>query len=253
MNRPSIAEQLKPLLELQEVDAKIHSLQSQLSDWPQKIQALENDLNILTVEKEDLAKQRIDKLMERDRLNQEIQEELEHILAYEKHIREIKSNREYQAMLREVGTSKKAKADAEEAAIEVLEQIEELEQAIAKLDDQIDKKQEELNEAKTAGDEASAAIEQKIAGFKGEQEAVLKQVQTAILSRYRLIQKRHHVVVVAAQDGACTGCHRQIRPQLYNQLLRDEAVVNCPNCHRILITPAAVEVETTPEAPETAE
>jgi predicted nucleic acid-binding Zn-ribbon protein len=53
--------------------------------------------------------------------------------------------------------------------------------------------------------------------------------------RYRMIfERRGGVAVVAVRDGICQGCHMNVPPQLYNQVLRNEQVLLCPSCQRII-------------------
>jgi predicted nucleic acid-binding Zn-ribbon protein len=44
---------------------------------------------------------------------------------------------------------------------------------------------------------------------------------------------------VEARDEACTACFMRIPPQMYIEVIRRSKVLQCPNCHRILIPPAA--------------
>jgi len=53
--------------------------------------------------------------------------------------------------------------------------------------------------------------------------------------RYRMIfERRGGVAVVAVRDGICQGCHMNVPPQLFNQVLRNEQVLLCPSCQRIM-------------------
>ncbi|MBW2734063.1 MAG: hypothetical protein JRH20_16875, partial [Deltaproteobacteria bacterium] len=45
---------------------------------------------------------------------------------------------------------------------------------------------------------------------------------------------RGGIGVVRAAEGACSGCHMRLPPQLYNILQRNETIEQCPNCQRII-------------------
>ena len=53
--------------------------------------------------------------------------------------------------------------------------------------------------------------------------------------RYEMIfSRRGGVAVVPVRGGTCQGCHMHVPPQLYNQLQRNEQLILCPNCQRML-------------------
>jgi predicted nucleic acid-binding Zn-ribbon protein len=59
-------------------------------------------------------------------------------------------------------------------------------------------------------------------------------VKPDVLRRYGTIRMRRGLAVVAVSNGTCLGCHMNIPPQLYNQLQRADAILTCPQCHRII-------------------
>ena len=53
--------------------------------------------------------------------------------------------------------------------------------------------------------------------------------------RYEMIfSRRGGVAVVAVRGGTCQGCHMHVPPQLFNQIQRNEQLILCPNCQRML-------------------
>ena len=53
-------------------------------------------------------------------------------------------------------------------------------------------------------------------------------------------QRRNGVAVAEARDGICTICHVRLRPQVFNTVRRNEEIVQCDSCNRILyFVPAA--------------
>jgi hypothetical protein len=53
-----------------------------------------------------------------------------------------------------------------------------------------------------------------------------------------------------AREGLCTQCHVRLRPQVYNELRRNESVMQCESCSRILyfVAPVAPAAAPSPEA-----
>lgn len=241
MTRTPISQQLLPLLAVQDYDNKLEALRQERERWPEAIRVRKETLEESESRRQALADRRTALQVERDRLQLEIKEELGHIQAYEKHIREIKTNREYQALLREVGISKKAKFDAEEATIRVMQEIELVEADIAAADEEIRNLRHDLetlqSEAKTEIDRLDAQISE----LEAKRSIEAGKIPAQFFSRYQLVRRKHATVLIHVARGACSGCNRQLPPQLFNRVLRDDELVTCPFCHRFLMPPAATE------------
>jgi predicted nucleic acid-binding Zn-ribbon protein len=52
---------------------------------------------------------------------------------------------------------------------------------------------------------------------------------------FDLVSKRRNGLAVAeARDGICTICHVRLRPQIFNTVRRNEEIIQCDTCQRIL-------------------
>ena len=49
-----------------------------------------------------------------------------------------------------------------------------------------------------------------------------------------IFTRRRGLAVVEVRGGTCQGCHMRVAPQLFNEIQRNQRVIDCPNCHRIL-------------------
>jgi predicted nucleic acid-binding Zn-ribbon protein len=55
-----------------------------------------------------------------------------------------------------------------------------------------------------------------------------------------IARKRNGIAVAEARNGICSVCHVRLRPQVFNTVLKNEAIVQCDSCNRILFfIPAA--------------
>ena len=65
--------------------------------------------------------------------------------------------------------------------------------------------------------------------------AVVRDLTPAALAVFELVSRRRHgVAVAAARDGICTLCHVRLRPQVFNTVLRNDQIIQCDSCQRIL-------------------
>ena len=74
-----------------------------------------------------------------------------------------------------------------------------------------------------------------------EREALVAAMAAHVIAIFDLVAKRRSGVAVAeARGGICTICHVRLRPQVFNTVLRNEEIVQCDSCNRILYyTPTA--------------
>ncbi len=151
---------------------------------------------------------------------------------------EVKTSREYQAVLTEISSAKQTVTEQEEA---LLHEMEELEAGSAEIED-LRAKVREIREAleKAQGDLSAVlgGTEQAILECKSEEDAILRALPIEVVDRYRLIRSRRGgLAVVEARDEACTACFMRIPPQMFIEVIRRGRVIQCPNCQRILIPP----------------
>lgn len=147
----------------------------------------------------------------------------------------IQSNREYQSLLKESEDAKRSSKEREE---ELLRIGEELEQVTAKIS--------ECENLATGAEkllaEESKAAEEKVAALNSEKEKVGKKrngkskgIRASILKKYEMLRvRRNGLALVGVIDGVCRGCFMNIPPQLFNELLKEEQLLICPTCNRIM-------------------
>lgn len=235
MNTLSMSKQLEPLLRIQEIDIRIATFSAEDRKWQELIANTENKLVLAEEKLAGLKQQRIELQVERDRLQLEADEEQERINNYERRIRDISNTREFQALSREVSVSKKARADAEEAALLTMEKIETLEAEINGLIELRNGIQAELEQQKHGYAGVSEKSSGELAPLQKDREQTAKNIDRKILNHYSTVCKRFTNAVVFAVGETCTGCNRKLPPQLFNLVLRDITLVTCPACKRILM------------------
>ena len=60
-------------------------------------------------------------------------------------------------------------------------------------------------------------------------------MEAALLKRYELLRSRRNGQALAGvTDGVCKGCFMNIPPQLFIELQKEEEMLSCPSCNRIM-------------------
>lgn len=223
------------LAQLQEIDLKIDSTRGEK-------QALQEEIGSLDARAEEMRlaiagqNAELDAVEEEKRaLEENLSAEADAINRSEARLREIKTQKEYQAVSKEIAAAKKVMGDLEEQVLQKIARLEELKGAIGE-------KEKELQEFDSSSvgtrEELLARIERlesDIAGDTAVREAAAKDVSPSMMKRYLMLRERRQGVAVAeARSGSCLGCNMNLPPQLFNSLYKVENLVACPHCQRLL-------------------
>jgi predicted nucleic acid-binding Zn-ribbon protein len=226
---------LERLVALQIVDLKIQEMERVKGEIPERIASLEGDfrkeeektLGEIT-ELERLQKQRRQK-------EKDLEEEVERVKKAEARVFEIKTNKEYQAVLKEIENAKKLNRQREEEILGILERIEEMQKQLGKGEKNLETKRKEVQQQVAELELQAASFADEMAGEVQQRERREKEISPDLLSKYRrLLEKRQGVAVAKVQNGVCHACNMNLRPQLYIELQKQESLIICPNCSRIL-------------------
>ena len=227
---------LKSLYELQEIDLRIDGLDGEKGQLLAEAQALESRL---AEAQEKIAARREEAIAltdEKAGLEASLAAETENITRSESHLKEIKTQKEYQAVSKEISGAKKLIAELEDQILQKINAMEELSGDIAKKESEL--AELEGNVATQQGEVQSRvqSLEAGIAADAATREETVKGLPASVMKRYaRLRDQRKGVAVVEAKEGNCMGCNMHLPPQLYNTLYRADEVITCPHCQRILV------------------
>jgi predicted nucleic acid-binding Zn-ribbon protein len=153
---------------------------------------------------------------------------------YKGQLMEVKTNKEYTAMLHEIEGVEREIRSREDQILGEMEQAESL-VAEAKKEEVLFKKQDE--KAKAEGkvlDDRARALQEELTRLTEQRDAVAKGVPQARLDLFRRVARLRGDALAEARDERCEACHVRLRPQMFMELKRNEEVVQCPSCGRVL-------------------
>jgi predicted nucleic acid-binding Zn-ribbon protein len=154
---------------------------------------------------------------------------------YRDQLMSVKTNVEYQAMQKEIEfaqTEVKALEDRElERMLEADEYAATLKQAEAALRSEEQAVEADRQELATTLAEQNAQVAQ----LTRERTTLVASLGPQVLATFELVSSRRNGVAVAeARDGICTICHVRLRPQVFNNVRRNDQIIQCDSCLRIL-------------------
>jgi predicted nucleic acid-binding Zn-ribbon protein len=227
-------EQLRLLRELQDVDLELKAIEADKERYPREIQNLDEKL---AFETDTFTKrgERIE-LLERERRQKEGELELEQerMRKAQSKLYEVKTNKEYQALLMEIETLKEINSQREIEILEIMDEIDQLKGEHRTMERELRELGERIGQEKKRLEESLGKVDGALATKKRKRTMVTKKISPELISLYQTLTQRRRTAVVPARFGTCQGCNMKIPPQMFNEVQRSEAIIVCPSCNRIL-------------------
>jgi len=162
--------------------------------------------------------------------------ELENIHRSETNMKEIKTNKEYQAVGREITAARKQVTELEEQILLKITQLDELNNEIAASQATLEELEQNTEQRRSEKQGEIDKVQQDIDVDRLRREVITKELPANVLKRYDSLRaQRRGQAVAMARDGYCMGCNMHLPPQLYNSLFKYEELITCPHCQRMLI------------------
>lgn len=150
----------------------------------------------------------------------------------------VTKTKEFNAATREIDTLKKAVKQKEAEIAKLNEEIQKFRETIDGEHAELESKRAEVAEEKAMSDSELTRLTSEIDAVADERAEVERDLQTSLVRKYRRIaDRRDGLAIVEVCEGQCTGCNRQIPPQLRIILLRGETIETCPFCSRFIYVP----------------
>lgn len=235
-------EDLNRLIELQRVDLHLREVNHQIDQFPDRFATLDHQLR----ETHDAQQARRDQLTEslknRKKFDLEVQGLDEKIRKYKDQLYEVKSNEAYRALQQEIETAEQEKRAWEDKELEAMIAAEQLEQEVKAGEEEVKKVEAEVTRARKELEAEQAEGKAEATELTREQESLRTAIESELLEQYDRIARAHGGVALAeAREEICQVCLVRIRPQVFTELKRNDQIILCDSCHRILfyLPPAA--------------
>ncbi len=223
------------LIEIQRLDNLIADAESRLAGQPEYVRKAQAELDKaqeafdefnVKFEKDSAAKEQVEKAYEEGKALLE---------KAQKKLPEVKNNKEYEAVLKEMDTLKKNVYESELRFLELTESVDKYKSENSDVIARLEKCREELEQTAAQKNEENAELIAKLAEDKKAREEAAKVMKKSILMKYdRIREARNNLSVVRVENETCTGCYIKIPPQLFVEVKKDKELLQCPNCQRFL-------------------
>ena len=229
-NRLDALEQLQQIDLLVDVlKANQNALQAEMNGIAQSLDAARDNVAGLKIRAAQLVK-------DKGELEANHAAELENIHRSETNMKEIKTNKEYQAVGREIAAARKQVAELEEQILQKITQLDELNSEITSNEAALSELEQNTEQRRSEKQAEIDKVQQDIDVDSLRRDTITNELPANVLKRYdNLRGQRRGQAVAVARDGYCLGCNMHLPPQLYNNLFKYEELLTCPHCQRMLI------------------
>lgn len=230
-----VSEELKSLIELQEIDTAIADLARQKKRLPeiideakQSLSASQADLSNVKALYDNLSKEKRDK-------ERAIDEEDVKIEKHKSKTSEIKTNEAYQALLHEIEAAKKAKTEQEDTLLVVLEKAEDVKKELNAKEQKVKEEEKKFSVEESRIKADFTIVEDELNKLLKSRDEHGSRIGKDLLKRYvQLFESKNGLAVAVVKNGNCLGCHMNIPPQTLTEIKKNSKIIQCFNCSRIL-------------------
>jgi uncharacterized protein len=234
-------EQLSLLIQLQEMDTVLRSLVARKNQIPELVEALEHrrtaNQEILESVKEALQTAQKNK---RDR-DQDLETGIQKVERLKGRTSEIKNNKEYQALLKEIETAEQENKTLEDEILALMEKIDTAAAAITTAEKNSHEEEAAIAAEKKEHEATVAKIEEEEKAVEREKSGIASRVEPSMLNRYQwLLATKSGTAIVEVRGESCSGCYMSIPPQVFVNVKKNESIIACPQCGRFLYYKEAI-------------
>ncbi len=242
----SMQEKILALYELQKIDSKIDEINKVKGELPLAVQGLDDELAGLQ-ERTDKINKEIEEL---NTLTKQRKREVDQakimIANYKEQQNNVRNNREYDAITKEIEYQELEIELAEKRLKEYAAGIKAKKAQLEETENIVNERKADLEAKKKELDGIEAETAPQVAEYEAQAEKAKMRIDERLLNAYERIRRnfRNGLAVVPIRRDACGGCFNHIPPQRQSDIRQGRKIIVCEYCGRILVD----DPETTEEA-----
>ena len=227
---------LEMLLKLQNIDYDLEELDRSREYLPDMINNLKKEIEEVSRTLKESEERLTQQVLQRKKLELDIEEINSELARLQKQMRDIKTNREYDALVTEIANRKTKISESEEELLIILAEIDELQDKVKEYKEklvEVDKNNRvQLESLGKEMDSIGIKIKQK----QDERKNISVRINKLMSATYERVKRvKGGAAVVPVKKRACSGCYKSLPPQKIQEIKKREILITCDSCGRILI------------------
>ena len=229
---------LKQLIRLQTIDLSIQELRVRIDRFPTISKALDEKLKS--------AQTGLDTAKERAKNNQGNRKKLETEIAsiegkiskYRDQMMAVKTNEEYRALQHEIEHAQSAIRKIEDDILNLMMDAETAQTDVKTAEARLKQDQSKVHEERHALEDENKRDFSALDSYLKERKEIQTLLSSDLISQYDRVRKhRGGIGVAPARNEVCEICQVRIRPQVFQEIRRNDQIIACDACQRILYDP----------------
>lgn len=232
----SLKNTLERLIDLQRIDSELIEIKNLRGDLPVQVDRLNKDIEELENTLIELGSKSQAYKKEHGISEMEIKALEGKQKKYQMQLFEVKTNREYDAVTKEIESVKANISKKESRLLELMDLEEEIQKAIKDTKEKLGVLQEKLKGRKGELNQRMEKTEKDELILEDKRQKIVRDLTPRILGTYERIRKaKHGLAVVPVMRNACGGCFKTLPPQRILEIRDMERLHVCEVCGRILV------------------
>lgn len=233
---------LRNLYALQLIDNNLDEIEELKGDLPSETREMEAKVKELEEQLASLEQEMRTAFAGRDNADSEIINLKQKLERYKKQQFEVRNNKEYDALSREMDAATGTISKLEKQMVDLENKATVARTEIEALRVKLDEAKRVLEEKRAALAEVSKSTEAEELKYGHERQKVVSRIDKADLATYERIRKaKKGRAIVPVKRGACGGCFNKVPPQQLLELRLNNKVYTCERCGRIIVSDEIVE------------
>jgi predicted nucleic acid-binding Zn-ribbon protein len=229
---------LKRLIRLQTIDLEIQQLRAKIEKFPGISKALDDKLRDAQTNLTAAQDKSRNSLANKKKFEGEVSALESKISKYREQMLSVKTNEEYKALQKEIEHTQGAISKVEDSILALMLDAESVQQEIRSAEARLKEDQQRVNQERKELESDHQKEVSAMESYAKERKEVEAQISVDLLPRYERVRKfRGGIGISAARDYVCEVCQVRIRPQVFQEIRKNDQIIACDACQRILYDP----------------
>lgn len=230
-----VASQLNILIKLQGVDSQIYKAKYELEKKPQELGRLKSEFQSKAISVKH-AEEKVTALqLKKKEREGGLGAKEENIRKLQAQLYQIKTNKEYAAMQKEIEGQKADKSAMEDEILLLMEEVDKGKLEVAQEKERLAGEEDKLKDQEKQVMSELEEIQKSLQQLNAEREQLVPQVNNEVLKKYeKILAGKNGLALVAVKNHACQGCHMNMPPQVISEIRLNDKFIICENCTRFL-------------------
>ena len=231
-------QELLQLVRLQDLMRRAEADGQKIAAVPASVARLEKEL-LGAQEEVDRESARLEELQkDRRKLEGDLMAVETRIEKFQSQLQEVKTNKEYQAMLREIETCRSERARLDERILLEMEESDQHSAVFRQVEERLEAKRRDTEQGKRRLADEVERMKREKAELETERDQIASTIHASFLDPFmKVARQRKGVALVPVEEELCGGCHVRVMPTLIQQIRRATSLIACDSCRRFLYVP----------------